>query len=153
MTTIGLKPELSASVTLARTQPLVVQPATSRVSTPALVLRRAPRPVTFTVRGGTTAAGAYGTFTFDPLTSDLAFNVRVAPAAAARLQAVVIRRSDSAGTRVIQRVMGPAMTNGSGHLRLTGADLAAFHAGRVTLATFTSAGAGPVAEVPLLGGR
>ena len=122
-------------------------------STPALVHGRAPRPVTFTVRSGTTAAGAYGTFTFDPLTSDLAFRVRVAPAGAARLQAVVIRRVDSAGTRVIHRVMGPAMTNASGHLRLTGADLEAFHAGRVTLATFTSAGAGPVAEVPLKAGR
>jgi amidase len=113
-------------------------------STPALVHGRAPRPVTFTVRSGTTATGAYGTFTFDPLTSDLSFSVRVASAGAEQMQAVVIRRADGNGTRVIQRVMGPAMTNGSGHLRLTGADLAAFHAGRVTLAMF-----GPVAEVPL----
>jgi amidase len=118
-------------------------------STPALVDGRAPRPVTFTVRSGTTATGAYGTFTFDPLTSDLSFSVRVASAGAEQMQAVVIRRADGNGTRVIQRVMGPAMTNGSGHLRLTGADLAAFHAGRVTLAMFTSAGVGPVAEVPL----
>ena len=118
-------------------------------STPALVDGRAPRPVTFAVRAGSRTTGAYGTFTFDPITSDLAFSVHAAPAGAAKLQAVVIRRSDGGGTRVIQRVMGPAMSSGSGHVRLSGVDLDAFNAGRVTLAIFTSDGAGPAAEVPL----
>ena len=38
---MGRKPELMASVTLARTQPLVVQPAISTVSTPAEVYQAA----------------------------------------------------------------------------------------------------------------
>ena len=86
---------------------------------------------------------------FDPLTSLLSYRVSFAKPAAAALDAVVIRRSDAAGIRVLKRVLGPGMTSATGSLRLLGADLDAFHAGRVTLALFTVAGVAPVAEVRL----
>ena len=115
-------------------------------STPALVNGHAPAPVTFSAKAG---PGVSGRFSFDPLTSELSFDVRTAPALATNVQAVVLRRSDSAGSRVIQRVLGPAMTSASGRLRLTGADLTAFHAGRLTLAVFAGSGADASAEVAL----
>lgn len=118
-------------------------------STPALVGGKAPPPIRFATRLGPVASGASGTFTFDPLTSELTFRVRTTPATAATVQAVVIRRVDGIGTRVIQRVMGPAMRTGEGRVRLLGADLDAFRAGRLTMALFTSDGAAPTAEVAL----
>lgn len=118
-------------------------------SAPALVNGRAPMAVSFTAVAGPATAGATGQFTFDPVTGALAFRVRVAPAIASTVQAVVIRRADEGGTRVIARILGPAMANASGSIRLTGADRSAFQAGRVSLALFTSAGAAPAGEVPL----
>lgn len=41
------------------------------------------------------------------------------------------------------------MPAAGGWTRLRGLDLAAFHAGRVTMAVFTTQGAGPAAEVAL----
>jgi hypothetical protein len=61
----------------------------------------------------------------------------------------VIRRTDGAGTRVIRRVLGPDMPQAGGWTRLLGLDLDAFHAGRVTMAVFTTQGAVPAAEVAL----
>ncbi len=110
---------------------------------PALVDGRAPAPVTFTVAAG----GVEARFIFEPASSDLSYTVRTSPAAAATLNAVVIRRKDASGTRVIRRVLGPEMRAAGGWVRLLGLDLAAFHAGAVTMAVFATGAAAPVAEV------
>ncbi|MEP6619049.1 MAG: amidase family protein [bacterium] len=118
----------------------------SPASTPALLHGHAPAPVTFAMVAGT---GAKGRFTFNPLTSDLAFDVHAAPAVSAKVQAIVIRRTDAGGIRVIQRIAGPDMANGSGHVVLSGLDLDAFKAGRVSLAVFTSDSVAPLAEAAI----
>lgn len=120
-------------------------------TTPALVNGRAPKPVTFNA----SASGANGTFTFNPLTSELHYSVQLAPAQSTTVQAVVLRRADAsangkpARSRVIKRVLGPDMLQAIGTMRLLGDDLDAFGAGRVTLAVFASTGVDPIAEVPL----
>ena len=119
-------------------------------STPALVNGRAPKSVTFSASTGLAASAIRGRFTFDPTTSQLAYAVLAAPAMASTIQAAVIRRSDATGARVIRRVLGPAMTSGSGQVRLAGLDLGAFRAGRMSLAVFTSDGAQPAAELPIV---
>ena len=101
-------------------------------STPALVNGHAPLPVKFAVKAGV----ASGRFTFDPLTSDLAYAVDVTPSHAAQLTAIEIRRSDASGFRVIRRVSGPSMPGGAGRVHLAGVELDAFRAGQITLATF-----------------
>ena len=59
----------------------------------------------------------------------------------------------NAGTRVIRRVLGPGMPSAGGWTRLLGLDLDAFHAGRLSMAVFTSKGAVPAAEVALKAGK
>ena len=115
-------------------------------STPPLVNGRAPKPVTFAANAG---ASTRGQFIFDPLSGELAFDVRVAPSVAANVEAVVIRRVDANGTRVLQRVMGPSASRGNGRLHLSGIDLDALHAGRVSLALFTKAGTDAASETVL----
>ena len=61
-------------------------------STPSLVNGRAPGVVTFK----TEASSATGTFTFNPLTSELRYSVRLAGAPPKMVQAVVLRRADPA---------------------------------------------------------
>jgi len=112
---------------------------------PPLVAGRAPQPVKFTAA----IDGVEGQFMFEPMSSDLSYVVRVAPAARKHVTAVVIRRTDGAGTRVIRRVLGADMPQAGGWTRLLGLDLDAFHAGRVTMAVFTTQGVGPSAEVAL----
>lgn len=114
-------------------------------TTPALIAGRAPQAVRFV----TTAAGVEGRFMFDPLSSDLSYTVQLSPAAQRNVSAVVIRRSDKAGTRVIRRVLGPDMPAAGGWVRLLGLDLDAFREGRVTMAVYPTAGAAPSAEVTL----
>ncbi|MBI5600404.1 MAG: hypothetical protein HY944_02430 [Gemmatimonadetes bacterium] len=46
-------------------------------------------------------------------------------------------------------MLGPGMPAAGGWMRLLGLDLAAFHAGRVTMAVFTTQGAEPAADVAL----
>jgi Asp-tRNA(Asn)/Glu-tRNA(Gln) amidotransferase A subunit family amidase len=113
--------------------------------TPALVNGRAPRAVTFTAAAG----GIEGRFMFDPTSSDLSYTVRVPTKMAAGVQAIVLRRKDATGTRVIRRVLGPGMPAAGGWVRLLGLDLAAFRAGGVSLAVFDTASASPLAEVAL----
>jgi hypothetical protein len=91
-----------------------------------------------------------GRFSFDPVTSELFFDVHLGAPAVATAQAVVLRRADATGTRVIQRVLGPSMTVATGRVRLLGADLEAFRAGRLTMALFTSASDAPAAEVAVI---
>jgi hypothetical protein len=114
-------------------------------TTPALIAGRAPAP-----RRVTTAAGAARVrFVFDPTTGWLTFDA-TAPAASARtLESLALRRTDAAGTRVVHRLLGPAMTHASGQLRLTGVEREAFEQGRLMLALFTAAGVTPAAEVPI----
>jgi hypothetical protein len=114
---------------------------------------RAPAPVTFALNAGPIASAAHARFTFNPVTSELAYSVKLSGAKADDVAAVVIRRFDAAlsgaaaHSRVIKRVLGPQMTAAAGTLRLLGDDLDAFKAGRLTLALFGSAGADPIAEV------
>ncbi len=115
-------------------------------STPVLVNGAAPSPMRFTASAGRSASGS---FAFNPLTSELSYDIRVAAAAQPSTQAVVFRRADAAGTRVIKRVSGPGMPGGAGRVRLLGADLDAFRDGRVTMAVFGSTSATPASEVPL----
>lgn len=112
---------------------------------PPLINGRAPQAVTFAAAGG----GATGRFMFEPLSSDLSYRVQLSPTLQREVTAVVIRRADGAGTRVIRRVLGPGMTQAGGWTRLLGLDLDAFHAGRVTMAVFTTKDAVPTAEIAL----
>ena len=118
-------------------------------TTPALVDGRAPRPVRFATTTGKGAASARARFTFDPLTGVLAWDVSAPSALAPSLDAVVLRRTDAAGVRVITRLLGPQMMKASGQLRLTGVDRDALEGGRLSMALFTSAGATPAAESTL----
>lgn len=112
---------------------------------PPLIAGRAPRPVKFS----TTIAGVEGQFMFEPMSSDLSYVVRVSPAVQATVTAVVLRRSDAGGVRVIRRLAGPNMSSVGGWTRLLGLDLEAFRAGHVSMAVFTTAGATAAAEVAL----
>jgi Asp-tRNA(Asn)/Glu-tRNA(Gln) amidotransferase A subunit family amidase len=115
-------------------------------STPPLVNGKAPGPVRFVE----TAGGVEGRFMYDPTSSDLSYIVRVAPNAQAAVQAVVLRRRDGAGTRVVRRILGPAMPDAGGWVRLLGLDLDGFRQGRLTMAVYTSAQTDAAAEVPLV---
>ena len=112
---------------------------------PPLINGRAPQAMTFVAAAG----GVTGRFMFEPLSSDLSYTVQLSPALQREVTAVVIRRTDGAGTRVIRRVLGPGMTQAGGWTRLLGFDLDAFHAGRVTMAVFTTKNAVPTAEIAL----
>ena len=102
-----------------------------------------PTPVTFVA----SAAGFEGRCSYDPLSSDLGYTNRATPNASATRQAVVLRRKDAGGIRVIRRVLGPEMRAAGGWIRLPGADLAADRAGGLSLAVFGECGADPIAEV------
>ena len=127
------------------------------VSTPALVIGRAPQPVTFTVSAGPATSAATGQFTFNQITSELSYTMRISGTGGASVQAVVVRRADAAGVgatgfgqrRVINRALGPGMASGTGKLRLVGDDLTAFRTGRLSLAVFGSIGADPIGEVAI----
>lgn len=112
---------------------------------PPLRNGKAPGPVVFVASKG----GVVGRFAFDPLSSDLSYTVQLSPALQRDVVAVVLRRKDKTGTRVIRRVLGPGMPAGGGWTRLLGLDLEAFHAGRLSMAVFTTKGATASAEVAL----
>ncbi len=122
-------------------------------TTPSLVNGRAPAPATFTLNAGTARSNVSARFTFDAPTSELSWVIRVGGAGAADVQAVVLRRWDGSpaggagARRVVHRALGPGMTTAAGRTRLLGADLDAYRDGRLTVATFGSAGADPIAEV------
>ncbi|MDP1891126.1 MAG: amidase family protein, partial [Gemmatimonadaceae bacterium] len=110
-----------------------------------LVNGKAPAPVHFVASAG----GAEARLVYEPLSSDLSYTVQLSPALQRDVVAVVIRRADQTGTRVIRRVLGPGMASAGGWTRLLGLDLEAFHAGRVTMAVFTTKSAAPAAEIAL----
>ncbi len=115
-------------------------------TTPSLVNGKAPQPRTGTVRTGPVAQQLTVRFVFDPLLSELRYQAELRGAQRDAVSAVVLRRYD-AGTggrafgqsRVIKRVLGPAMSTGTGTIRLLGDDLDAFLAGRLRVAVFGSA--------------
>ena len=113
------------------------------VSTPPLINGKPPRPLTFVAN----AAGVEGRFSYDPLSSDLNYTVRAGSTTSTTVQAVVLRRKDADGIRVIRRVLGPDMRAAGGWIRLLGADLTAFRAGGLSLAVFGDHGTDPIAEV------
>jgi amidase len=119
-------------------------------TTPALVNGKAPAAKTMVVTAGTAESGASVSFTFDPATSVLSYSARATGTKPASVQAVVLRRSDGTSStspkRVIARVLGPDMASGSGKMRLLGDELAAFQAGRITVAVFGDKGADPLGE-------
>lgn len=110
---------------------------------PPLVNGASPTPVRFTVA----AAGVNTRFIYEPMSSDLSFMVEVPAQLRGQVTAVVLRRSDATGVRVLRRLLGPEVAAAGGWTRLLGLDLDAFHAGRLTLAVFTAAAAEPAAEV------
>ena len=112
---------------------------------PPLVRGEAPTRVFFSAD----TPGVDGQFIFEPLSSDLSYTVRLTPAARRGISAVVLRRTDATGSRVIRRVLGPGMAEAGGWVRLLGLDLVAFHAGGITMAVFGNDSAKPVAEVPV----
>lgn len=98
--------------------------------------------VTYTARAGSARAR----LTYDVGRSELRYDVNVAPAAAARLQGVVLRRTDavaaaadsSARRRVVQRLAGPGMAVVRGVFQLRDADRRALIEGRLWMVHVTS---------------
>lgn len=112
-------------------------------TTPSLVNGKAPQPRAGTVTTGPATQQVTVRFVFDPLTSELRYHVDLRGAQRDAVSAVVFRRYD-AGTagrdvgqsRVIKRLLGPAMLSGAGTVRLLGDDLDAFLVGRLRVALF-----------------
>lgn len=111
----------------------------------ALVNGKAPAPVAFVA----SAAGVEARFIYEPLSSDLSFRLNVPPALRGSVAAVVLRRADNSGTRVIRRLLGPDMPAVGGWTRLLGLDLDALRAGRLTMAVYSNTSAMPMGEVSL----
>jgi Asp-tRNA(Asn)/Glu-tRNA(Gln) amidotransferase A subunit family amidase len=118
-------------------------------STPRLVNGRAPAAIAFT----TTAPGANGaatraSFTFDPTTSTLRYDVRITGVAAPRIVAVTLRRKNARGTRVAQVLSGPNAASGSGSVVLSMTNRTALLDGNLLMSTATTSG--PSVEVPVM---
>ena len=109
-------------------------------STPPLVNGQAPAPLAFSAAAGSAGArSTRGTFTFDPTTSALDYQVSVRGMAAANVQAVVLLRRDADGrARVIQRLSGPGVASASGRATLGPTDRVALVAGRLRLSLVTT---------------
>jgi amidase len=102
-------------------------------TTPALVDGRAPATRTVTATVSAAAATASVALSYDQARSTLAYTVRVSGSAARHVQAVVLRRTDAAGSRVIHRLSGPGDTSASGIVPLSPAEVHALMSGRVQL--------------------
>ncbi|MDF2772765.1 MAG: gatAX [Geminicoccaceae bacterium] len=106
-------------------------------TTPPLVNGKAPGPVTFSAvaRTSSAAAGAArGAFTYDRITGALRYDVRVTGVQPSRVQAVVLRRRDSAGRlRVVHTMLGPVATSGAGATTLSAIDRDALANGLLVL--------------------
>ena len=106
-------------------------------TTPPLVNARSPAPVTYsaTARATSLATGAArATFTYDGITGTLRYDVQVSGVEPARVQAVVLRRLDSAGRlRVVHTMLGPVATSAAGATMLSAADRAALANGQLVL--------------------
>ena len=105
-------------------------------TTPALVNGRPPGPRTVIVSARTPTASARSQFTFDPTANRLSYRVAVT-GDTTRVHAVVLRRVDSARTRVIHRLSGPGTTAASGSISLSAANSRALKDGQLVLSIFT----------------
>ena len=110
-------------------------------ATPRLVNGRAPlsRSFTTTARVGTGAVRA--NFTFVPMQSELRYDVRATGIDASRLSAVVLRRRDGRGVRVVHTLSGPALVTGAGSMTLTMPNREALLAGELVLSVIPASGA------------
>ena len=128
-------------------------------TTPSLVDGRAPAIAAYTARVGSVSAR----LTYDAARSELQYDVRVAPEAVARSQAIVLRRTDVRAPvatarpmrRVTYRLAGPGVGAARGLVPLAEADRLALLDGRLSIvhvtvdaplgveAFFKPAGAGP----------
>jgi amidase len=108
-------------------------------TTPALVNGAAPVPVTVAVTAWAGASSAHGRFVFDRTRSELAWQVRIAPAGRAAVQAaVLVRRESARAPHVVYRLSGPGVSFSSGTLFLDGANRRALHDGRLALSIVTN---------------
>jgi hypothetical protein len=119
-------------------------------TTPALTGGRAPQPVAFTTTAAASPGIVRASFVYDPLRSELGYDVRVTGLAPDRIQAVVVRRPDTAAPgRVVLRLAGPGSVSATGKAPLTGRDREAFIEGRLLLSFFRTDQPAAVAESPM----
>ncbi|MBI3792177.1 MAG: amidase [Gemmatimonadetes bacterium] len=118
-------------------------------TTPPLVAGRAPDATRGTVVVAGAGTTAHADFTFEPTSGALRFGARLDAGAAEALEAVVLRRRDARGERVIARLLGPGMRSARGVVRVTGIDRDALEDGRVSLALYTRASVAAAGERPL----
>ena len=110
-------------------------------TTPPLVDGRAPAIAAYTARVGSVSAR----LTYDAARSELQYDVRVAPGAVARSQAIVLRRTDARAPvatarpmrRVTYRLAGPGVGAARGLVPLAGADRLALLDGRLSIVHVT----------------
>jgi Asp-tRNA(Asn)/Glu-tRNA(Gln) amidotransferase A subunit family amidase len=111
------------------------------VTTPPLVNGRAPMPVTFEVVAGRPPVAARARFAYNTARSELSYDVRVTGAPAEQVLAVVLRSGSAEQPGpIMQRLVGPGITTGSGTISLTGADRDQLLAERLSLAAFFADG-------------
>jgi Asp-tRNA(Asn)/Glu-tRNA(Gln) amidotransferase A subunit family amidase len=108
------------------------------LTTPMLRNGRVPAAQLYRARPGS----ANVTFRFDALRNELHYTVSV-PATAGNSQAIVLRRSDPAGTgtsrvRVVQRLIGPGVRSTTGVIPLGELDRRALTDGRLSILHVTS---------------
>jgi Asp-tRNA(Asn)/Glu-tRNA(Gln) amidotransferase A subunit family amidase len=124
--------------------------------TPALLRGRAPHALAYVATARSSSAAGRGDFVYDPLRSELRFDVQVSGAAPAAVRALVLRRADndSAHTsRVVQRLLGPGMTRASGAVTLGGVDRRALLDGRLVLSLLVAGDGAKVADARILPSR
>lgn len=122
-------------------------------TTPALVRGVAPAPTVMAVQAGSPRAGATVRLSYDAPRNVIDWTVTVTGPGANDVQAVVLRRKDSASptsaanpTRVVLRMSGPNTRTASGSMPVTGADRRAMREGRMTVALFDRSG---ISESPI----
>ena len=124
-------------------------------TTPPLVRGIAPAASAMVVRASTPRVAATARVMYDATTSTLRWSVQLTGAAMNDVQAVVLRRINSAATasspalsaRVIARLLGPGMRGARGSLQLSGAEQRALTDGRIVLALYNADTATPVETV------
>ncbi len=106
-------------------------------TTPSLVgTARVARAITLHTRG--TGASARTHFTYDAVQNTLAWSLQVSGAGAARVLAVVLRRTDanSISARVVARLAGPGVTRAHGALLLNAVERRALFDGRLRVSVY-----------------
>ena len=110
-------------------------------ATPRLVNGRAPLSRSFTTTARVGAGAVRANFTFVPMQSELRYDVRATGIDASRLSAVVLRRRDGRGVRVVHTLSGPALVTGAGSMTLTMPNREALLAGELVLSVIPASGA------------